>query len=713
MRVKASVFLFWFTLCMSFSGLSLADEKIHYILPYPTANELYDAWSPDGVIYYFAGDAGTILKYDGASFTIMETPTDYPLFCIHGTSKNDIWAAGGNDYSENQMDRAVYLHYDGQSWTEVPPPVYMDTATYPPEGIFAVAPDNVWAVDAFSPSLFHYDGTSWAVVLLNIPGFTLAGGFDAIHAFAADDIYAVGSYGQIIHYDGTGWSLQLQKDDPTSYTSFNLFTDVWGPDPDHVFACANWGQVYGLNQQTGGWEQLADGLSGVTGGLTLTSISGRVDPVTTDPDICFSSYTGAMYHYNGTVFTEIPPSDSWKQNVIRRNGAGSYIVAGGMGRMETFNGQWSPISRIPINKNSFEHITWADDNLWFAPAAVDERAGVFAWNRGQMTEYKLPLGGQQGVMTGLKALAENDVWAGVQPRGGVDFGIFRFDGTSWAAWKPTNTPYPLPFSDVLRTAGGELFIILVGVTDGGPGRIVDGQAVGPYPDTSVNMYSSLAEGSDGKVYAAGQNGRIASFSSGEWAHETSGTDKNFTGIAAGNGYVYAVAADRTAVYKTDGGQWQAVGNISGIAAGNDFTGVVHMEGDQFIATLNTPEGYIGGNKGEVYLFSQGQAQRLSGWISPTLQGITRTDTGQFFITGSGGVLLSSRGVMQGDVDMSMSVDLRDVLLSLGVQTGEMSAPERADWAISATDIGNDNKVTMQDTLFILQSLAGQRAVENP
>ena len=95
MRVKASIFIFCFILFMNLAGSSLADEAIKYILPYPTANELYDAWSPDGVTYYFAGDAGTILKYDGASFTIMETPTHYPLFCIHGTSETDIWAAGG------------------------------------------------------------------------------------------------------------------------------------------------------------------------------------------------------------------------------------------------------------------------------------------------------------------------------------------------------------------------------------------------------------------------------------------------------------------------------------------------------------------------------------------------------------------------------------------------------------------------------------------
>ena len=389
---------------------SRAAESVNSLLPFPTANSLFDCWSPDdGNTFYFVGDSGTILKYDGANFEFMDSPTNAPLFCIHGTSETDIWAAGGDDYSTNNLEKAVYLHYDGSSWTSVPAPVYGGTDTYPPDAIHAIAPDDVWAADnRHSTYLFHWDGNSWSV---DINGLDLGPGFDAVHAFAADDVYAVGWYGQIIHYNGNEWSIQKQEHGSPFNFSSNFLDDVWGPDADNVFACGNYGQVYKLNATKDAWIEISNPITYTVPAsmpnTQLTSMAG-----TSGADMYFTSYSGAVYHYNGSIFTEIPPSEYWKQNVIRKKADGSYLIAGDYGRVETYGAAgWTQVSRNTSIYNAFEHFSCGGD-FWFAPNVAGEGDGVFAWAMGSMTKHLLPFNGQAYV-TGLKAFAKKRCLGGL------------------------------------------------------------------------------------------------------------------------------------------------------------------------------------------------------------------------------------------------------------------------------------------------------------
>ena len=79
---------------------SANSDDLRFLSPLPTGNTINDAWSPDGQNFFFAGDGGTILHYDGSTFTVMSTPTDFSLQGIHGTSMTDVWAVGGDPYSD-------------------------------------------------------------------------------------------------------------------------------------------------------------------------------------------------------------------------------------------------------------------------------------------------------------------------------------------------------------------------------------------------------------------------------------------------------------------------------------------------------------------------------------------------------------------------------------------------------------------------------------
>jgi hypothetical protein len=58
------------------------------------------------------GSAGTVLRWDGASWRRDATPTDQPLFSLWGRGRDDIYAVGGSGVG-------TVLHFDGGAWTEI------------------------------------------------------------------------------------------------------------------------------------------------------------------------------------------------------------------------------------------------------------------------------------------------------------------------------------------------------------------------------------------------------------------------------------------------------------------------------------------------------------------------------------------------------------------------------------------------------------------
>ena len=60
------------------------------------------------------GEGGTILYYDGVTWTSQTSGTTEDLLGLWGTSASDIWAVGR---------RETVLRYDGSIWEEVSVPV--------------------------------------------------------------------------------------------------------------------------------------------------------------------------------------------------------------------------------------------------------------------------------------------------------------------------------------------------------------------------------------------------------------------------------------------------------------------------------------------------------------------------------------------------------------------------------------------------------------
>jgi len=163
------------------------------IVPSPTSNELRSVYMLSSTDGWAVGVDGTILHYDGTSWSIVSAPPGYTkiLYSVYMLSSTDGWAVGEN------ADLRVILHYDGTSWVAVPSNTNKTLCC-----VYMLSSTDGWAV-GHSGVILHYDGTSWWEYVAPAPGKEHLYGVSMV---SATDGWAVGGAGTILHYDGNSWS---------------------------------------------------------------------------------------------------------------------------------------------------------------------------------------------------------------------------------------------------------------------------------------------------------------------------------------------------------------------------------------------------------------------------------------------------------------------------------------------------------------------------
>lgn len=134
---------------------------------------------------------------------------------IWGSSPNDVWAVGENDWGEGLW------HYNGNKWSKYPQPWGMI-----PSAIYGFASNDVWIACA-GPSFWHWNGTSWTKFSEHIlPDYNVIRISD-IWGDSPNNIYAVGykyqepnNYSVLMHYDRTKWEYVNIQDENVSF--YNL-----------------------------------------------------------------------------------------------------------------------------------------------------------------------------------------------------------------------------------------------------------------------------------------------------------------------------------------------------------------------------------------------------------------------------------------------------------------------------------------------------------
>ncbi len=165
---------------------------------------LHSSWGTSSSNMYSVGDYGTILHFDGSTWTKMQSGTTKGIGTIWGTSNTNIWASGFNPHTAE----SVLLHYNGVSWSTI------DLSRLGTFGVGANALNSCWVCDSAGHSVIVASGSSfyretdngaWRSDSGHVPNSLGSGSFIGLFNVTgnnANDFMGGGDGGLIIHWNG-------------------------------------------------------------------------------------------------------------------------------------------------------------------------------------------------------------------------------------------------------------------------------------------------------------------------------------------------------------------------------------------------------------------------------------------------------------------------------------------------------------------------------
>jgi hypothetical protein len=160
---------------------------------------------------WFSGEQGKILHWDGENLAAVAAPTTAALIGLWGAAANDLWAVG---------DTAAIVHWNGTAWSLVPSPA---AATETLSRVWGAAANDVWIVGT-NGTILHWNGTAWSLVASGTTQW-----LHGVWGTSSTNVWAAGEGGVTLHWDGTSWT-QV----PSGVTG-KLYR-LWGADATSVWA---------------------------------------------------------------------------------------------------------------------------------------------------------------------------------------------------------------------------------------------------------------------------------------------------------------------------------------------------------------------------------------------------------------------------------------------------------------------------------------------
>lgn len=237
-----------------------------------TSKHIYCVWGIESEDVYAAGESGTILHYDGTSWSSVNDDnfTD-DLYALWGNSSKDIFAVG---------ESGTILHYNGSSWFSMNSGTAKDL-----HGIWGTDENTVFAAGNSGTILF-YNGLKW-----NPLSSGVTSNLQCIWGIDETDVFAAGNSGIILHYNGTAWTSQ------NSGVTANI-NGIQGTDISSVFAAGSSGTI--LRYQGESWNAMSSGTKN-----DLYSIWGSGGT-----DVFAVGELGTIVHFDGTAWTSMNKNTS-------------------------------------------------------------------------------------------------------------------------------------------------------------------------------------------------------------------------------------------------------------------------------------------------------------------------------------------------------------------------------------------------------------------
>lgn len=255
------------------AGTDAADGKGPTVLHFDGAGwtqletgETGDLWwvfgFDEGPIY-FGGAGGMILRYEGGAFTRMVTPGGGVVFGLWGAAPDDMWAVGGE---AGGAQGAFAWRLVDDTWSAEPQFPSELAATNALWKVYGQGPSNVWLVGTGGRTL-HWDGVTLE------PSFTgIAESLFTVHA-SSERFATVGGF-------GTGLLLEREPADSssawinTSPAGAPSLIGVCLAEPDGGYAVGEFGYV--ARRDASGWQAEETGFELELGIRSLHSV--WIDP---------------------------------------------------------------------------------------------------------------------------------------------------------------------------------------------------------------------------------------------------------------------------------------------------------------------------------------------------------------------------------------------------------------------------------------------------
>jgi len=224
----------------------------------------------------FVGNGGTVLHFDGASFTAQPTPTTQNLWGVWGASPDDLWSVGGDGLAAGQ---ATLLHWDGATWSSVALPAMQKPNVNQLLKVWGTSASNVYVVGQ-SGEVMHWDGASWTEELVGASDDLVS-----LWGTGPDRIVAVGGRSNAIAsvWDGSSWKTTTLAPTPG-------LNGVWMRAPGVAHVVGAYGTLGDLDLAT----------------MTLTTVT--PPPTMLDFHSIFGDATGRVHAVGGNLAEANPAS---------------------------------------------------------------------------------------------------------------------------------------------------------------------------------------------------------------------------------------------------------------------------------------------------------------------------------------------------------------------------------------------------------------------
>lgn len=484
-----------------------------------------DVWA---VGDYYLSDQGhktLAMHWDGATWSVVPTPNPGPttgfrsirLRGVTAVSSTDAWAVG--DYYEDNVSKALTLHWDGAQWTHILSP-NVGSRSNVLYAVDATSSGDVWAVGSYrngwlQPFALRWDGGQWSVV--PVPSLGEASSWlPGIAILSSSDVWAVGRYFRdgywqplTLHWNGSDW---IQGSNPLSPRERSLYGIDAGPAGEvwAVGVAYSQGNLLTVTERLSGtcnptatpiptatptrppatptvtpvcqpaWEIAPDRNPG-----TVTNVLNDVAAISVNDVWAVGSYRSTTIsaeqtltmHWDGTRWRIVPsPNPGAAQNFLKGVVAISsdnvwavgyhsdgYGFPDQISIMHWDGNRWNLVP-APVVGTSYNRLHDIDalsaTDIWAVGSYSNGESSqmlVLRWNGTEWHVVPTPdMEPSYAQLTSVAAISANDVWA--INESSVTW-VAHWDGTRWSIVDAPGGPVVTQFSDISATSGNAVWVV--------------------------------------------------------------------------------------------------------------------------------------------------------------------------------------------------------------------------------------------------------------